>query len=776
MLVRAYRLTDKLGVAALKSSIALVDATLDGLSIIWGVIASILLLILRVVWFLLRPFALLFGGIVMFLVNRVRLMVSGGAASGPMARRATAGALDAGLAEDPLRVQNRVLSGMTVILLLFLIGTLLWASSPTLSRTPQAAFRGVGGNGVPNLAPFADTPVAVTPTGTSPVIFATQVPTVTPLPSVLEVRGSLAYVVRENGQTDLWAVAVGTETQLRLTNDPADERDPVWSPDGRRLAYASRQDGNWEIYITDFSDSANPITTRMTVDLSFQGGPAWSPDGAWLAHESYQGNNLDIYALSVDGSLPTQQLTRDPAPDFSPAWSPGGREIAFVSWRDGNQDIYLFSLDDDDDTPRIRNITNTPTRHEDHPTWSPDGELLAYSALDEGIEKVFVLPVNDPNATAQVLERGRQPDWAPDGSSLVSVVDALDGSQLIASPFAGAGVVPSIIPVPRGASDPSWTAAPLPQALVNAGGVGPAVSVPLFIEQVDERNTDPPYRLNPIEVNVENAVLSDRVNDSFNALREAVNAQAGWDVLGRLDDAFWSIERPPQPGEDIRSWLKTGRAFGLTRNSILGFPPPMEIVREDIGINTYWRVFVRVVEDAQSGQLGEPLRHMPWDIASRTAGDVEAYDQGGRLRAVMPQGYYIDLTQIIADYGWQRMPAGRDWRANANSINYWLFRKPDGLDWYNAMRELYTEGQMGGFVPTATLTPVLPPTEPATVDPGELPQIQPTNPPTQAPTVPPAPPTDPPTILPTIPEGLLPPDAEALLTPLPLEPQNPLES
>jgi hypothetical protein len=117
-------------------------------------------------------------------------------------------------------------------------------------------------------------------------------------------------------------------------------------------------------------------------------------------------------------------------------------------------------------------------------------------------------------------------------------------------------------------------------------------------------------------------------------------------------------------------------------------------------------VYVRVSDDAQSGQLGEPLRHMPWDFASRTQGDVEAYDQGGRLKSVMPEGYYIDLTELAVDYGWNRMAAGDDWRANASTINYWLFNQADGLSLYEALREIYAESQLGGFVPTATPAPV----------------------------------------------------------------------
>jgi TolB protein len=296
----------------------------------------------------------------------------------------------------------------------------------------------------------------------------------------------------------------------------------------------------------------------------------------------------------------------------------------------------------------------------------------------------------------------------------VFAVDSTDSAHLVASPFAQAGVATEIIPVLPRSTHPTWTSAPLPASLVNSGGVGPAVGSSLFEEQAVSFDSDPPYRLDTL-INVEapQAVLNDRVNDSFNALREQANEKIGYDFLGEIEDAFWRIDRPPQPGEERRNWHMTGRAFSINRNAIQGFPPPIEVVREDIGVNTYWRVYVRVADSAQNGELGEPLRQMPWDFASRNQGDIEAYNQGGRLREEMPDGYYVDFTQLAADYGWERVPAGRDWRANFNSTNFWMFRKTDGLSWYEAMREIYTEAQLGGFAPTPTPVPAAPATEQA---------------------------------------------------------------
>ncbi|MEO1666868.1 MAG: DPP IV N-terminal domain-containing protein [Chloroflexota bacterium] len=728
MLLRLYRVTDKFGVIVLKIVAEFTQYLAEGVHLAFGGAQGGLLGLIIMLWgvvlalfrWLRRGFALLLQlmGIAARGTSKVASRGAKGATAGAssarqaMVQRAERSAaqqearqeIEVGMVEDPLRVQNRALSMVVVLMGFVLLGAIIWATSSTrqpasgavsVAAAPNAedVSFAAGGPATPTIASIVNTPI----------------PTATAIPAVLEVRGSIAYTAYEKGQQDIWVVEVGSTNPIRLTNDPQDERDPAWSPDGRRLAYAARRDGNWEIYVYDVQTEQ---TTRLTYDLAFQANPSWSPDGAFVVYESYQGNNLDLYIVPIDGSELPIRLTDNPAADFAPAWSPDGRRIAFSSWRTGNQEIFVISLDDPRDAAAI-NITNTLERHEDYPAWSPDGSgIIAFSALDEGIEKIFVKSADEPTAPAQALERGKTPAWSPDGASMVFTVDSIDNTHIVASPFTQGGVATEIIPVLPGSSSPSWTAAPLPPSLANSEGVGPAIGGNLYEEQSVRFDADPPFRLDSlVNVDAPNAVMHDAVNDSFNAMRETANERVGFDFLGELEDAFWRIDRPPQPGEERRNWHMTGRAFSINRNLIAGFPPPIEIVREDIGVNTYWHVYVRVSEGAQNGQLGEPLRDMPWDFASRAQGDVQAYDEGGRLRDEMPEGYYIDLTQLALDYGWERLPAGRDWRANYNSTNFWLFHKPDGLTWYEAMRELYTEAQLGGFVPTATPIPGLPVTE-----------------------------------------------------------------
>jgi hypothetical protein len=200
------------------------------------------------------------------------------------------------------------------------------------------------------------------------------------------------------------------------------------------------------------------------------------------------------------------------------------------------------------------------------------------------------------------------------------------------------------------------------------------------------------------------------VNDSFEALRLRVLERAGYDFLGTLEDAFWGMDRPPDLGEPSENWHYTGRAFAIDRNLIYaGQPAAIEVVREDIEVNTYWRIYLRVVEEAQNGTLGEPLRQMPWDITARSSGDVIDYERGGRLKSEVPSGYYVDLTQIAEDYGWLRVPAARTWQRNFGAIQFWEFTKTDNMSWNEAMLELYPASDVENFQSEATLIPAPPP-------------------------------------------------------------------
>jgi hypothetical protein len=74
----------------------------------------------------------------------------------------------------------------------------------------------------------------------------------------------------------------------------------------------------------------------------------------------------------------------------------------------------------------------------------------------------------------------------------------------------------------------------------------------------------------------------------------------------------------------------------------------------------------------------------------------------------VPSGYYVDLTQLAADYGWYPIQSDRTWRQNYSGVLFWEFVKSDGLTWRGAMRELYTEDALNRFLNNEP--PVIPPT------------------------------------------------------------------
>jgi TolB protein len=131
----------------------------------------------------------------------------------------------------------------------------------------------------------------------------------------------------------------------------------------------------------------------------------------------------------------------------------------------------------------------------------------------------------------------------------------------------------------------------------------------------------------------------------------------------------------------------------------------LELVREDIGGVTYWRVFIKAKE--QDGSLGEPLRLAPWDLEARSAGGL-ATAQGGELKDTIPEGYYVDFTRIAADYGWERRNALSNWRNSYFDIEWWHFQKTEGMSWYECMQELYATDAISnsyGMLPWWTKRP-----------------------------------------------------------------------
>jgi Tol biopolymer transport system component len=173
--------------------------------------------------------------------------------------------------------------------------------------------------------------------------------------------------------------------QIRLTDNPASDAEPSWSPDGQNIVFASDRNGNSEIYKMN-ADGSNQA--RLTDNPANENFPSWSADGERIVFQSNRDGNMDIYSINVDGTELTR-LTIHPAPDALPACSPDGQKIAFISARDRNSEIYTMNSDGSDQ----RRLTDNPTM-DLFPSWSPDSRLIAFNSIRDGDGDLRIYTMN----------------------------------------------------------------------------------------------------------------------------------------------------------------------------------------------------------------------------------------------------------------------------------------------------------------------------------------------------------------------------------------------
>jgi Tol biopolymer transport system component len=278
-----------------------------------------------------------------------------------------------------------------------------------------------------------------------------------------------------SGQRDLWtipAVGQGEPEPLAVTDDPAMDWNPVWSPDGKRLYFSSERGGSmnlWRVAIDEKSGRVRgqpePVTTpsRSSGSISFSRdgkqmmyvsldrrssiqrlgldpatgrvsdppGPVFrgsraiytqdiSPSGDWIAFTTLGGRE-DLFVVKTDGTG-YRQLTDDAFRDRGPRWSPDGSRIAFYSDRSGRYETWWIRPDGRD----LEQLTKATGPPRVEVAWSPDGKRIA---TNDSV-KTWILELGAPLDQQQAvalpdLEGGRalQPrSWSPDGSMLAGTL------------------------------------------------------------------------------------------------------------------------------------------------------------------------------------------------------------------------------------------------------------------------------------------------------------------------------------------------------------------
>ena len=168
-------------------------------------------------------------------------------------------------------------------------------------------------------------------------------------PSIAPDNSSIVFVSDRLGpNTDLWRQPLGPQGKpgepVRLTDHPGNASQPVFSPDGKWIAYYRIVGTDRDIWIVSpFGGQPTQFTRGLSV-----ASPAWSPEGSRIAFNEMRGDTVSILVASVKDGKPAGPATRVPTGDlnaYAPTWSPDGSLLAFVGVKDEKTDIWTVRSD-----------------------------------------------------------------------------------------------------------------------------------------------------------------------------------------------------------------------------------------------------------------------------------------------------------------------------------------------------------------------------------------------------------------------------------------------
>ncbi len=520
-------------------------------------------------------------------------------------------------------------------------------------------------------------------------------------------QGNLVFLsIEENGYAHLFIQSIPPlEFPLtRITTGIWNDTSPALSPDRTQLAFASDRSGFWDLYVMNLQTGD---VIQITNSPEYDSAPSWSPDAQWLVFETYTNDNLEVSVVSVnDRSQPILPITQNSASDHSPVWAPDGRHVAFISSRGGDSDVWLANLDFTGDD-RFQNLSNTPFASENYPVWNFDGSQLLWASTSQtvGFSGLYIWRASEPARAARWIGDGSWGAWNETAHQIVAIISAANQQYITSYDIKGNLLLPST-PINGRIRGLTWGLAqlpnPLPASFSQAEKDTPnALWSPIITPGAEVPNQR--WYVVPIkDVQAPYPQLHDLVDESFIALRNRTIIETGWDGFASLENAFIPLTINLDPGLE-EDWLYTGR--GIAINSLMADTGWMVTLREDVGAQTYWHLYIRA--SIQDGSLGEPIHNAPWNLSARYELNPRTYEQGGEYSFV-PAGYWIDLTALAATFGWERLPALPTWRTYFKGARFTEFALTSGLNWYSAMLELYPSEAL--ITPTRVLAPSITPT------------------------------------------------------------------
>jgi TolB protein len=279
------------------------------------------------------------------------------------------------------------------------------------------------GEGTPELTAVpSPTPSPASPAATATISPSPTVVPPTPVASVVASvpTGKVAFHSRRDGNGEIYLLT--PESEVNITNNPAEDANPSVSPDGSKILFSSGLEGVFHIYVVNVDGSGlAKLTDSSDDDLS----PRWSPDGKRIAFSRAGA----LYVMDSDGTN-ARQLT-EPKPEatappcetgaFVGGWSPDGERLTFYTssiTRDQGE-ICTINVDGSD----LRVVVSQPPGWHVEPAWSPDGEWIAYRFIPQGSDDYEIYKVRPDGSSWTNLTNDPamdiEPAWSPDGEWIV---------------------------------------------------------------------------------------------------------------------------------------------------------------------------------------------------------------------------------------------------------------------------------------------------------------------------------------------------------------------
>ncbi len=221
--------------------------------------------------------------------------------------------------------------------------------------------------------------------------------------------GGTLMFERVEGDSDLWTIPAGGGAEDEITSEASHEDDGDLHPSGTKLVFESDRNqapGDVEVYTMDL-DGSN--IKRLTT-AGDNRDPAYSPNGKKIAFVGDRGGDEEIFVMKANGKKETP-LTKNNAEDSEPEWSPNGKLIVFNTEAGADDEVYRIKASG----KGVKRLTDNTADDKD-PDFSPDGDLIAFHSDRDGDLDIWTMDLkgnNLFNVTNNTVD-DVTPDWGAD--------------------------------------------------------------------------------------------------------------------------------------------------------------------------------------------------------------------------------------------------------------------------------------------------------------------------------------------------------------------------